>query len=78
MTNNQSKKDYSKFIVTNKLHVARQAILKITSQIKEPHCFICGDTQEDLNSGEKFKKVNTDSVGRGLLCPMCYNCQMNM
>ena len=49
--------------------MARQIIADSLKHIKEPHCFICGDT-------EKLLKIKMNKEKKKI-CEYCHNIQMN-
>ena len=53
--------------------IFRNKLEKLMENIKEPHCKICGDTQND----SKLLKIPTQ-IGDIYLCEFCYNVQMDM
>lgn len=48
----------------------REMTKRMFADIKEPHCKICGDTDE-------LRKIQTNK-GEAIFCEYCYNVQMNM
>jgi hypothetical protein len=53
-----------------KQEIARNVIDKLTANIKEPCCRICGDTEKD----GKLVEIQ----GEFCLCEFCFNVQSNM
>lgn len=53
--------------------ITRNTLNKLMENIKEPHCEICGDTENDC----KIKKIPTQ-IGYIYLCEDCYDIQLNM
>ena len=54
---------------------ARSCIKSLTDKIMEPHCEICGDTEED---GELVHIEYTNHDEDNYFCRMCYDIQKNM
>tara|TARA_R110000751_G_scaffold15016_3_gene48634 strand:- start:1384 stop:1626 length:243 start_codon:yes stop_codon:yes gene_type:complete len=67
---NKSKKRKENKTIPLSQEIARNAIDKLTANIKEPCCRICGDTEKD----GKLVEIQ----GEFCLCEFCFNVQINM